>query len=528
MSLVVALLLTWATPRACVASEDDVSWMQRKAAFLSTYGEWYGYPEALAGKGQPQGTAFEALVSRELGRRLDGDAYLDWAASALYTETQVDETANELKSTLFGNPHSLSASASRSSEAVESARQQILDYLGASSADYEVIFTRSCTDSLRLVADTFPWAEGGEFKYLVQNHNSVLGMRDVARAHGASAAAIEAVDVPAFLETLDAGDLGPPSLFAYPGEENFAGETFPTAWASRVVASNSRWRVLLDAAKLAASHPVNLTRHPVDFLTLSFYKLFGAPTGVGALVARIATADDLRKCYWGGGSVSLAGAGRQSEDDVKVLKSRLCERFEDGTVSFLGIAALKHGFAALERLGGPTAIDRHTRALANYLDDRLRDLRHANGNPLVLVYGPDDRGVKGPVVNFNVLRDDRVTQVSHIDVMAEAANAGIHIRAGAQCNPGAAQDALGVPPSAVKRLAADDDLAGCGFGPAFVSCQRGELAGYPSEVAFGSDGGEPAFCDSTSPEETLVQVPLGSVRASIGESCARPRRSPDV
>jgi molybdenum cofactor sulfurtransferase len=67
----------------------------------------------------------------------------------------------------------------------------------------------------------------------------------------------------------------------------------------------------------------------------------------------------LRKSYWGGGSVSLAAASA----DFHQLKGSMCERLEDGTLSFLDIVSLKHGFAFLETLGGPGAIERHTEAL---------------------------------------------------------------------------------------------------------------------------------------------------------------------
>lgn len=40
-----------------------------------------------------------------------------------------------------------------------------------------------------------------------------------------------------------------------------------------------RWRVLLDAAKGCVSCPPDLSRHPADFVALSYYKLFGYPTG---------------------------------------------------------------------------------------------------------------------------------------------------------------------------------------------------------------------------------------------------------
>ena len=84
----------------------------------------------------------------------------------------------------------------------------------------------------------------------------------------------------------------------------------------------------MDAAKFTASHPLNLTEAQPDFVTLSFYKLFGYPTGVGALVLRSETAAELKKHYWGGGTVSIAGAGRTASDDVKVFKGRIAEKFE--------------------------------------------------------------------------------------------------------------------------------------------------------------------------------------------------------
>ena len=64
--------------------------------------------------------------------------------------------------------------------------------------------------------------------------------------------------------------------------------------------------------------------------------------------------------FWGGGSVALA----TSADNFHVLKCRPSERFEDGTVNFLDIAALRHGFALLSNMGGIRAIQ--VRALAGW------------------------------------------------------------------------------------------------------------------------------------------------------------------
>eukprot|EP00438_Fugacium_kawagutii_P018075 Skav224941 [mRNA] locus=scaffold1474:136965:137851:- [translate_table: standard] len=136
----------------------------------------------------------------------------------------------------------------------------------------------------------------------------------------------------------------------------------------------------MDAAKFTASHPLNLTEAQPDFV-------FGYPTGVGALILRSDTAFELKKHYWGGGTVSIAGAGRTASDDVKVFKGRIAEKFEDGTVAFLGIASLKHGFTALELVGGMAAVEKHTSCLASELHHQLVDLKHSNGNPVVWQQG---------------------------------------------------------------------------------------------------------------------------------------------
>ena len=72
--------------------------------------------------------------------------------------------------------------------------------------------------------------------------------------------------------------------------------------------------------------------------------------------------------------VSIAGAGRTASEDLRVFKGRAAERFEDGTVAFLGIAALRHGFEALELVGGMGAIERHTSGLQSELHGLLSQL----------------------------------------------------------------------------------------------------------------------------------------------------------
>ena len=47
-----------------------------------------------------------------------------------------------------------------------------------------------------------------------------------------------------------------------------------------------KWKVLLDAAAFAPTQPLDLSQFPADFVAVSFYKMFGFPTGLGALLVR--------------------------------------------------------------------------------------------------------------------------------------------------------------------------------------------------------------------------------------------------
>ena len=140
--------------------------------------------------------------------------------------------------------------------------------------------------------------------------------------------------------------------------------------------------MLLDAASHVSTSPLNLSVVTPDFLTLSFYKLFGFPTGLGALLVRRDSAGILRKPYYGGGTVKATDswtAFHVAKDEVHdrqvgvalvLLKCVLFNvyRLEDGTIPFLEVLALRHGFATLSRLGRSMEyIQQHTFNLARWV-----------------------------------------------------------------------------------------------------------------------------------------------------------------
>lgn len=101
----------------------------------------------------------------------------------------------------------------------------------------------------------------------------------------------------------------------------------------------------------------------------------------------------------------------------------------------------------IERLGGIQAVQSHVHSITDYLYNQLSNLQHSNGRPMLRVFGkhhyPNAREVQGGILNFEMLRPDG-SVFSYKTFEREAAEAGFHVRTGAECNPGACYNYLGV------------------------------------------------------------------------------------
>ena len=120
--------------------------------------------------------------------RLDaaGHVYLDYTGGGLYADSQLARHRDLLAGAVFGNPHSQNLPSRDMTARVEATRAQILEFFRASPEEYEVIFTPNATGALRLVGESYPFAPGGRYLLTFDNHNSVNGIRQFARARGAS------------------------------------------------------------------------------------------------------------------------------------------------------------------------------------------------------------------------------------------------------------------------------------------------------------------------------------------------------
>ena len=293
------------------------------------------------------------------------------------------------------------------------------------------------------------------FAHFTEAHTSVVGMREVVKERGCVVQPFTEADL-----TDAARDCACPdcasgrrhyNLCALPGQCNFSGRKFPLRWINGIREGRTRlsglchragaWKVVLDAASLASTSPLDLSTVTADFVVMSFYKMFGFPTGIGALIIRRECAPLLHKSYFGGGTVSAYSASAQFHVSRPLVEQRL----EDGTLPFLDIVALEAGFDALDRLG-MRAIRDHTFSLVRYTYARLAGMRHYNNSSAVVVCsttGYASAEVQGPILSFN-LRRANGTWVGHAEVERLATISSIHLRAGCFCNSGACHKYLDV------------------------------------------------------------------------------------
>jgi selenocysteine lyase/cysteine desulfurase len=172
-------------------------------------------------------------------------------------------------------------------------------------------------------------------------------------------------------------------------------------------------------------------------VSISFYKMFGYPTGVGCLLARRDSLAKLRRPWFAGGTITVAS--------VQGDKYYLAEGeagFEDGTLNYLSLPAVEIGLRHLTTIGIETIHER-VRCLTQWLLDSLLDLRHSNGASLVRIYGPLKTHLRGGTVTMNFY-DPQGRFFDHRLIEAAANRANISKRPGCFCNPGGGEVALGL------------------------------------------------------------------------------------
>ncbi|MFF3688401.1 aminotransferase class V-fold PLP-dependent enzyme [Streptomyces sp. NPDC002187] len=288
-------------------------------------------------------------------------AALDYAASAPALQRVWDDVA--AYAPYYGSVHRGAGYLSQlSTDLFENSRATVHDFLDCRDGD-QVVFTRSTTDSLNLLASVLP-AGCRVFVFETEHHASLLPWRqahvtflDAPRTPEEAVTTLErALDD----RTATAQDADGPALVCVTGASNVTGELWPVKELAAVAHAHGA-RIVLDAAQLAPHHPVSVRELDVDWVAFSGHKLY-APFGSGVLAGR---ADWLREAqpYLAGGGASRTVA-RGTDGGVDVEWHTTAARHEAGSPNVIGVYSIASACRALTEAGFDALVAREQQLIA--------------------------------------------------------------------------------------------------------------------------------------------------------------------
>lgn len=387
--------------------------------------------------------------------RLDrgGETYVDYMGGSLYPESLIRVHSAFLNSTVLGNTHSVSPSSRVSSTCASEARAAVLSFFRAPPG-YTVIFTANATGALKLVGESYPFTENSSYVLGADSHNSVHGIRQFAIQKGAQVHYIESTQHGGFHVATAKATLArhkprrrdsAPSLFAMTGQSNISNSKNPLTLLK--FASSLGYHTLLDAAALAPTSVISLEETPVDAMAVSFYKMFGYPTGVGALVVKQSFLAKLKRPWFAGGTVDVV----QVPGNLVTMAHDLQEQFEDGTINYLTLPAITDGLRFLSAY--LPFLPLRLSCLVDHLTTSLSQLRHERaGTPVVRILSRlpgrrlrsvGEQSDTGSVVALIFLSPSGA-MLPNSFVEHAASQQHISLRTGCMCNPGGAAAILGI------------------------------------------------------------------------------------
>ncbi|KOU67066.1 cysteine desulfurase [Streptomyces sp. WM4235] len=283
-------------------------------------------------------------------------AALDYAASAPALQRVWDDVA--AYAPYYGSVHRGAGYLSQlSTDLFEQSRVTVAEFLDCRAED-QVIFTRSTTDSLNLLAAALP-ADCQVFVFETEHHASLLPWGD-ARVTYLNAPRTPAQAVETLERALAGRDPYGPALVCVTGASNVTGELWPVRELAAAAHAHGA-RIVLDAAQLAPHHPVSVRELDVDWVAFSGHKLY-APFGSGVLAGR---ADWLQAAepYLAGGGASRKVA-RREDGGVDVEWHTTAARHEAGSPNVIGVYSIASACRALKEAGFENLVARENHLIA--------------------------------------------------------------------------------------------------------------------------------------------------------------------
>ena len=353
---------------------------------------------------------FPILAEPIHGKRL---VYLDSGASAqkpLAVLDKMDWAHRHAYANVHRGLHTL---ANRATEAYEGARETVRGFLNAGRVE-EIVFTKSATEAINLVASSFASPLVGEGDEIVlsimEHHSNIVPWHFLRERQGAVLRWVDVREDGSFdLEAFAASLNERTKLVAITHMSNVLGTVVPIAEV--IALAHARGiKVLIDGSQGAVHTKVDVQALDADFYVMTGHKLYG-PNGIGVLYGKSELLAQMRP-YQGGGemidTVTMDG----------VTYNEPPHRFEAGTPPIVPAIGLGAALEFIEGLGRE-AIMAHEAALTAYGLERLGRLNSVR----LIGTAPG----KGGIFSFAV-------EGAHAhDVATILDRYGIAVRAGTHC-----------------------------------------------------------------------------------------------
>jgi len=348
--------------------------------------------------------------------------YLDSGATSQKPNAVIEAESNFYRfhnSAAHRGVHQL---AEEATDAYEGAREIVAKFLGSPGGASEIVFTKSATESLNLLAYSMGNAPiGNRFSLTasdrivvteMEHHSNLVPWQQLAARTGAELAWFSATP-DSRLDLSSINDVITPNtkVVSLTHQSNVLGTINPLeeilARAHEVDAV-----VILDACQSAPHMPIDVHALGVDFLVFSGHKALG-PTGIGVLWGRSALLDELPPFLFGGSMIEMVTMTTATWAPVP-------QKFEAGVPNMAQAVGLGAALEYLDNLGMDN-VHSHELALTGYLLERLKAIKELK------IVGPSNTDNRGSAVSFTL------ADIHPHDVGQFLDSQGIAVRTGQHC-----------------------------------------------------------------------------------------------
>jgi cysteine desulfurase/selenocysteine lyase len=353
---------------------------------------------------------FPILEEKIFDHRL---VYLDSGASAQKPRAVLDKMDWAYEHAYANVHRGLHTLANRATEAYEDGRKKVAKFLNASRPE-EIVFTRSATESINLVASSFatPRIQPGDEIVLtiMEHHSNIVPWHFLRERQGAVLKWIDvnddgSLDMEAFERAI-----GPKTkMVAVTHMSNVLGTVNPVAQIVEIARAKGV-PVLIDGSQGAVHNTVDVQALDADFYVFTGHKLYG-PTGIGVLYGKYKHLEAMRPYQGGGEMIDVVTMHTVTYNDPP-------HRFEAGTPPIVQSIGLGAAIDYVEGLGREN-VAAHEHEVADYAAEKLKRI-----NSLRLI---GDAPGKGGIFSFE-LKGAHAHDVSTI-----LDRYGIAVRAGTHC-----------------------------------------------------------------------------------------------